>query len=73
VEGPPDVITRLWHAVYRGRPDLQRAFPDVFGADAAAFREWMGVCGVAEQGAVAFAIPSWADGGGDRRPTPTNS
>ena len=32
VEGEPNrpgTVTRLWHAVYRARPDLQIAFPDV--------------------------------------------
>ena len=25
----PGAVTRLWHAVYRARPDLQSAFPDL--------------------------------------------
>lgn len=51
VEGPPGssgTVTRLWHAVYRQRLDLQRAFPDVFGADHDAFREWVDVSGFKE-------------------------
>jgi hypothetical protein len=51
VEGPSGSscsVTRLWDAVYRGRPDLQRAFPDVFGADHDAFRHWIGVSGFKE-------------------------
>jgi hypothetical protein len=50
-EGPSDAsgtVTRLWHAVYRSRPDLQRAFPDVFGGDNGAFREWILVSGLRE-------------------------
>jgi hypothetical protein len=48
VEGSSGAVTRLWHAVYRSRADLQRAFPDVFGADREAFRAWIGVSGVKE-------------------------
>ena len=33
-------VTRLWHAVYRARPDLQSAFPDLAGADREAFLAW---------------------------------
>jgi hypothetical protein len=52
VEGPPGAsgtVTRLWYEVYRSRPDLQRAFPDVFGGDNAAFREWILVSGRREE------------------------
>jgi hypothetical protein len=60
VEGPPGssgTLTRLWDAVYRQRPDLQRAFPDVFGADHDAFRAWVGVSGFKEHNvADAFAL-----------------
>ena len=38
VESPS--ITRLWKAVYRGRPDLQRAFPDPDGVDRDRFLSW---------------------------------
>ena len=51
VEGPSGSsgsMTRLWNAVYRGRPDLQQAFPDVFAADNGAFREWVALSGVRE-------------------------
>jgi hypothetical protein len=51
-EGPPGAsgtVTRLWHAVYRSRPDLQGAFPDVFGGHNGAFREWILACGRTEQ------------------------
>ena len=46
--GASGTVTRLWHAVYRSRPDLQRAFPDVFGGDNGAFREWILVSGLRE-------------------------
>jgi hypothetical protein len=46
--GSSGAVTRLWHAVYRGRPDLQRAFPDIFTADHGAFQEWIGVSGLKE-------------------------
>lgn len=38
-EGPPQV-TRMLEAVYRDRPDLQAAFPDIAGDDRAAFLRW---------------------------------
>ena len=43
VDGPvrrEDTVTRLWHAIYGWRPDVQRAFPDVLGADREAFLNW---------------------------------
>jgi hypothetical protein len=44
----PGTVTRLWHAVYRTRPDLQRAFPDVQGADREAFLNWAAQSGIRE-------------------------
>jgi hypothetical protein len=41
-------ITRLWETVYRSRPDLQRAFPDVSGADHRAFLNWIVTNGLRE-------------------------
>ena len=41
-------VTRLWHAVYRARPDLQIAFPDVLGADRDAFLNWTDQFGIHE-------------------------
>jgi hypothetical protein len=35
-----NMVTRLWHYIYECRPDLQRAFPDVLGADRGAFLDW---------------------------------
>jgi len=46
--GSSGSVTRLWNEVYRSRPDLQQAFPDVFGADNAAFRAWLVVSGLRE-------------------------
>ncbi|AGA32838.1 Glycosyltransferase [Thioalkalivibrio nitratireducens DSM 14787] len=34
------LVTRVAYRLYEKRPDLQAAFPDVFGAHAAAFAEW---------------------------------
>jgi hypothetical protein len=55
-EGPSGAsgsVTRLWNAVYRGRPDLQQAFPDVFAADNVAFREWVCVDGLRDHNVAA--------------------
>ena len=41
-------VTRFWHAVYQRRVDLQRAFPDLHGADRAAFRTWTAQYGISE-------------------------
>ena len=38
-EGP--VVTRLWDAVWRSRPDLRVAMPDHLGADRPAFAAWV--------------------------------
>ena len=55
-------LTRLWNGVYHGRLDLQEAFPDVFGADNRAFREWVAVSGMREHNiAAAFAPLDVAD------------
>ncbi len=39
-EGPFGTISRFWHCIYLSRPDLQSAYPDVFGKDAEAFLKW---------------------------------
>jgi hypothetical protein len=44
----PGTVTRLWHAVYRARPDLQRAFADPAGADREAFLAWTRQSGMRE-------------------------
>lgn len=38
--GAPNPLSRLWYAVYRERPELRDAFPDVLGKDRAGFIEW---------------------------------
>jgi hypothetical protein len=48
VDGPGSGVTRLWQAVYRARPDLMRAFPDVLGADRDAFLQWTRRFGIDE-------------------------
>jgi hypothetical protein len=45
-------VTRLWEAVYRSRPDVQQAFPDILDGDRAAFCDW-----VVNQGRHEHAIP----------------
>ncbi len=53
--GPPAprdrAITRLWQAIYHRRPDVQQAFPDLFGADRDAFLAWSRT-----RGRIEFAI-----------------
>jgi hypothetical protein len=46
--GPRHAVTRLWESVYRSRPDLRLAFPDVFGADHRAFQSWIITSGLRE-------------------------
>ena len=38
---PGSGITNLWHEVYRARPDLQRAWPNIFWEDRARFQAWV--------------------------------
>ncbi|MCM3879205.1 MAG: hypothetical protein ND807_03765 [Vicinamibacterales bacterium] len=46
--GKPTGISRLWESVYRARPDLQIAFPDLFGAHRNAFLGWTAEHGLLE-------------------------
>jgi len=55
-------VTRLWHAVYRARPDLQNAFPDVYGADCQAFLRWTAQFGRREHGVSDHFLASPATG-----------
>jgi hypothetical protein len=49
-------VARLWGAVYRSRPDLQQAFPDIRGKNGAAFEKWIVSSGLQEHDvASAFA------------------
>jgi hypothetical protein len=43
-------VTRLWEQVYRRRPDLQQAFPDLMNGDGRAFYEWVVRYGRGEYG-----------------------
>lgn len=43
-------LSRLWLGVYERRPDLQHAFPDVFGRHRVAFARWVRSSGVAGYG-----------------------
>lgn len=43
-------VSRLWSAVYRQRPDVQQAFPDLFGRDRCGFLQWAAGSGAAEYG-----------------------
>lgn len=50
-EAAPDCrVSRLWHAIYRSRPDLQQAFPHALGDDRDAFMRWARQCGIHEHG-----------------------
>lgn len=42
------IVTRFWHEVYKCRPDLQRAYPDLMGADRPGFVEWVRNSGIGE-------------------------
>jgi len=44
----PLIVTRFWHEVYKLRPDLQQAYPDLMGADRPGFVEWMLTSGISE-------------------------
>ncbi|HEX9941024.1 MAG TPA: hypothetical protein VGG03_03330 [Thermoanaerobaculia bacterium] len=53
VDDPPDpsrTVSRLWQAVYRQRPDVERAFPDLLGADRDGFLAWTASSGAREHG-----------------------
>lgn len=62
----PPLITNLGARLYRCRPDLQQAFPDLYGRDRVAFSHWF--TEIAEDGALAnaFIVPvyqSWVQNG----------
>ena len=44
------IVTRLWLEIYRQRPDLHRAYPDVFGASRKPFLQWISNSGPKEHG-----------------------
>ena len=41
-------ITRLWYEIYHDRPEVQRAFPDVFGKHREGFLQWILTTGKTE-------------------------
>jgi hypothetical protein len=43
-------VTRLWHGIYRARPDLQAALPNPLGCDRDAFLNWTTSFGMREHG-----------------------
>jgi hypothetical protein len=49
-EPPASAISRLWHTIYTWRPDVQRAYPDIFAADRDGFLAWVRASGVHEHG-----------------------
>jgi hypothetical protein len=40
--------TRLWYEIYHKRPDVQQAFPDLFGEDRQGFLQWILTTGKTE-------------------------
>jgi hypothetical protein len=49
VDGQEDhSISRLWHAIYLSRPDLQSSFPDVFAKNRQQFLDWIANFGIRE-------------------------
>jgi glycosyltransferase involved in cell wall biosynthesis/2-polyprenyl-3-methyl-5-hydroxy-6-metoxy-1,4-benzoquinol methylase len=48
-EGGPRRLSRYLYSIYKDRPDLQFHFPDIWGADATRFAEWVWRYGVDEE------------------------
>jgi glycosyltransferase involved in cell wall biosynthesis len=48
-EGGPRRVSRYLHSIYKDRIDLQIRFPDVGGADAEAFADWVWKYGVVDE------------------------
>ena len=48
-EGGPRRLSRYQYSIYKDRPDLQFHFPDIWGADAPRFAEWVWAYGVDEE------------------------
>jgi glycosyltransferase involved in cell wall biosynthesis len=51
-------ISRLWYEIYKSKPNLQQAYPDVFGKDRNGFIEWILVSGRYEHNIDDRLIPS---------------
>jgi glycosyltransferase involved in cell wall biosynthesis len=54
-------VPRYLRALYRERPDLQRAFPDVPGDDVERFLDWVRTSGVREERIPQSLLPAVAD------------
>ena len=52
------IIPRFWSEVYKQRPDLQKAYPDLKGADRPGFVEWMLTSGISEYDVDEHFIPA---------------
>ena len=48
-EGGPRRVSRYLYSIYKDRPDLQFHFPDICGADATPFAEWIWRDGVEQE------------------------
>lgn len=55
-------IPPLWEAVYRLRPDVQQAFPDIFGSDRNRFLEWALLSGAREHEIPNIFLPKGVNG-----------
>jgi hypothetical protein len=54
-------VTRLWHAIYQERPDLQTAYPDVLGTDRERFLGWTETFGTREHRIPAAFVRPYLD------------
>jgi len=60
-------VSRYLYSIYRDRPDVQRAFPDLTGDDVKVFFDWVRRDGVAQHSIPSLLIPSApTDNGGGR-------
>jgi glycosyltransferase involved in cell wall biosynthesis/SAM-dependent methyltransferase len=50
-------VSRYAYALYMERPDLQRAFPDVFGSDGPRYVQWLHDIGQAQEGFAEELLP----------------
>jgi glycosyltransferase involved in cell wall biosynthesis/2-polyprenyl-3-methyl-5-hydroxy-6-metoxy-1,4-benzoquinol methylase len=56
--GPRPRVSRYLYRVYQDRPDLQAAFPNLAGVDAARYFLWLPWDGVAQEGIPAVLLPA---------------
>ena len=57
-DGASPPLNRYLHEAYRARPDVQRAFPDVTGADAIRIVDWAWITGREEMGLQPALLPA---------------